>query len=884
MIKSKFTEEDLTLLFSISHKITAVRDKKDLLKVIESDLKQLIPYNDVSICRIVDDHMIKPLIYQFSEPRRNNPLYDVFMEAAVDIETNQNIKDIMESDDPIVLDLTSEIAKEKVRGPYLTFFLETGIKEQVGISLIDGTKAFGKIVLYMEKRNTLTRKNLQMFKTIARQFSPAIGNIISNDEILKREQEKTLLLDLNIDIASISTKDALQEVVSNRLRDLLDFDYISICILSRNGDTSSPWYCHITEQFLDNKYVDIFSIPDYVYDLVFSSDQPVIMELGEILKHPSPPYYVNLWYSLGIREVVAATMKIGDKNSGIFFIMNKIVGQFDRKNLFLFKGITSQISIAISHLTATEEIARREYEKSVLLDLNYEFASIRDREGLSALVAGSLSKLFSFDYLSICVLDKMDKSYALFTCQLAEKHADDPVVKNMKNRFPLPDIIYDSVFTSGGPVIIKLDDIINRDDVPKYIQFAYSMGARELVGIALDDGVEKNGILIINNKKVGQFNLRHIDLLKGIVYQVAMSVSNIIANEKIGLQLSEINRYKSQLEDEKLYLQEEIKTTYNYNEIIGRSSSMQKIFNLVSLVAYTDSTVLLLGETGTGKELIARAIHNSSPRQNKVMMKVNCAAIPANLIESELFGHEKGSFTGAEERRIGKFELANNSTIFLDEIGELTLELQAKLLRVLQEKEIERLGGKETIKVDIRVIAATNRNLLKETEAGRFRSDLYYRLNVFPIILPSLRERKEDIPILTSHFISKFARSTGKNIKNISHVVMQQMIAYQWPGNVRELEHLIERSVLLTSGPTITEVHLPVIDQGGSAVKLEDFRIKSIPDLEKEHIISVLKKCNGRVSGPKGAAVMLNIPASTLFSKMEKMGIQKNFGFDSNSK
>jgi transcriptional regulator with GAF, ATPase, and Fis domain len=295
-------------------------------------------------------------------------------------------------------------------------------------------------------------------------------------------------------------------------------------------------------------------------------------------------------------------------------------------------------------------------------------------------------------------------------------------------------------------------------------------------------------------------------------------------------------------------------------------------------VAAADSTVLILGETGTGKELIARAIHNSSLRKEKLMVRVNCGALPASLIESELFGHERGSFTGAIEQRIGKFELASGSTLFLDEIGELVPELQVKLLRALQEKEIERIGGKGVIKTNVRIIAATNRVLHKEVEAGRFRSDLYYRLNVFPITIPSLRERKEDIPSLVSYFISRYSRNTGKKVTTISQKVMQDLMVYDWPGNVRELEHLIERSVLLSTGTTIKEVYLPVKDRRSQSGITNTPRMKTIWENERDHIISVLQKCNGKIRGAGGAAEILDIPPTTLHSRMKKLGIKKSHG------
>jgi transcriptional regulator with GAF, ATPase, and Fis domain len=301
----------------------------------------------------------------------------------------------------------------------------------------------------------------------------------------------------------------------------------------------------------------------------------------------------------------------------------------------------------------------------------------------------------------------------------------------------------------------------------------------------------------------------------------------------------------------------------------------------VTQVAHADSTVLLLGETGTGKELIARAIHNASPRKHKLMIKINCAALPANLVESELFGHERGSFTGALERRIGKFELANHSTLFLDEIGEMPLELQVKLLRALQEKEIERVGGKATIKTDVRIIAATNRDLEKLMDEGKFRSDLYYRLNIFPIQLPPLRQRKEDIPQLAAHFVARYSKKSGKAIKTFSNKAMQQLQSYHWPGNIRELEHLIERSVLLADSDSIRDIDLPLQKIKASPVaETQAFKIQTIFENEKEYILKILEYTEGRISGEGGAAALLGIPPSTLNSRIKKLGIRRQHRAD----
>ncbi|QEE50244.1 sigma-54-dependent Fis family transcriptional regulator [Flavobacterium alkalisoli] len=344
--------------------------------------------------------------------------------------------------------------------------------------------------------------------------------------------------------------------------------------------------------------------------------------------------------------------------------------------------------------------------------------------------------------------------------------------------------------------------------------------------------------------------------------------------EKDLLVMLDIARYRHKIEN-----QQELKTgeieqaAPDFGEIIGQSPNLKEVLHKVSLVAPTDTSVLITGESGTGKERIAHALHKNSDRKNKPLVVVNCAALPLSLVESELFGHEKGAFTGANSLRTGKFEQANGGTVFLDEIGELPLDAQVKLLRVLQEKEIERIGGNHTFKVDVRIIAATNRNLEKEVAEGRFRLDLYYRLNVFPIELPPLKNRKDDILLLANHFLLKFNKANGKGITGFSDKAQQQLLQYSWPGNIRELEHLIERSWLLATGHEIDSIELPADSE--SLGETAPGELSSLEDMERKHIMQALQASGGKVFGSGGAAEMLKIPATTLYSKMKKLGIQQ---------
>lgn len=410
-----------------------------------------------------------------------------------------------------------------------------------------------------------------------------------------------------------------------------------------------------------------------------------------------------------------------------------------------------------------------------------------------------------------------------------------------------PDLVLLDIFLDGVKTGIDLARLLNE----RNIAFVYLSANSNKETLASAKVTEPYGFLVKP--------FREKDIL------VTLDIANYLHEQK------------QKIRQRETYLATFEKPT-KFPGVIGNSSGLQKVLHLVKIVAPTDTSVLILGESGTGKEGIADAIHAHSARKTKPLIKVNCATLPANLIESELFGHERGAFTGANDQRIGKFEQAQKGTIFLDEIGEMPIDLQVKLLRVLQEKEIERIGGKGSFKIDIRIIAATNSNLEKEVSEGRFRMDLYYRLNVFPISLPPLRERKEDIRLLADYFVAYFCQLNNLVPKKISDPVMKSLSDYCWPGNIRELQHLMERSVLLNPEDTITQIALPIQAAGQLPVS-DDQRVKTIKEMEIDHIKSVLQMCNGKVSGPGGAADILKLPYSTLISRIKKLGIkmEKNF-------
>lgn len=408
--------------------------------------------------------------------------------------------------------------------------------------------------------------------------------------------------------------------------------------------------------------------------------------------------------------------------------------------------------------------------------------------------------------------------------------------------------------------------ICEKDPLKKLMATSMNMKSNLMLPVPL--ALSGNGGLYLSffSRQTDNYNKNHLTLCERLQEPLIFAVENLISHDK---KLDKKNTSETPVTAKNI-------KDLGFESIIGKSPALLKIFDHILQVAPADTTVLITGESGTGKESIAHSIKELSNRKNQPFVKINCSALPPSLIESELFGHEKGSFTGASERRIGKFEQADNGTLFLDEIGDMPLEMQAKLLRAIQEKEIERVGGNDSIKVNVRIIAATNCNLEKEVADGRFRLDLYYRLNVFPIQLPPLRERKEDIGLLARHFITFYSSKTGKNVTEIGESALKSLLSYQWPGNIRELENLIERSILLAKTNTIEHIPLPAFDEIKINANSNEWFFKTIQENEREHIINVLEKCNGRIRGAGGASEILGLPPTTLASRMQKLGIKRS--------
>jgi formate hydrogenlyase transcriptional activator len=684
---------------------------------------------------------------------------------------------------------------------------------------------------------------------------------------------KEILLSTSEAFSHIRTKEDLLPILKQQLEKLSIYNDLAISRVDEDGKSYSSFLANENStRVKDKDYPTIRNahniFPDGVYERALYADKPVLYDLEEIIQSGHAPANIRFLYTNGIRAMIGISLKEKNNPIGVLFLFSDLVISFSSLQLQLAQGIGNQLASTVANLMAQERIQIKEAEKSLLLEFSSRMATARDRQGLCGVVKNYLKEIFHIREYLITIPNEDKITFGHFLHDLSAEEPADAGFKTITgNAMPIAGSMTEAVLTSDEPLIFSIQEIIEKNNYyfPSR-SFWEAAGAESIYGIKLSVASEVVGILWVQPDQVNE------NLLRGISAQIAIAISNILANEKIQRQLEEIEGYRSKLQIENQYLQEQIKVAYNYDEIIGAQNGLRNVFQLVSNVAASDSTVLLLGETGTGKELIATAIHNSSPQSKNLLVKINCAAMSAHLVESELFGHEKGSFTGAIERRIGKFELADKGTLFLDEIGEVSAETQVKLLRAIQEKEIERIGGNSVIKTDVRIIAASNRDLRKEAEAGRFRNDLFYRLNVFPITLPPLRERTEDIPLLAAHFMHRYTQKSRTGIKSISTNVINQMMRHEWPGNVRELEHLIERSVLMTTGDVITEVGLPQYIANESS---DTQGIKSLEENERAYIVSILKKTNGRIRGAGGAAEILRIPPTTLHSKMKKLGIRK---------
>jgi len=594
---------------------------------------------------------------------------------------------------------------------------------------------------------------------------------------------------------------------------------------------------------------------------VYQSQEPLV--IPSLDREQRFPRMIAFLKEKGFQSVCALPLTTVHRRIGSLAVASKHGDAYSEQEVRFLSLVADQAALAIDDALnfqasqiAQTALQNKNDRLKLLLEVNNTIVSNLKLRDLLRAISASLRSVMQCDGVGVALPGCESKQLRVYAL-------DFPNSKGLVREEIVIPTDEDSpgarVFRTGEPLSIL------RGESDRVDPLAEAEGVQSLCHIPLISRDRILGLLSLARLAPVPFSPRDLEFLSLVANQVAIAVENALAYH-------EIAELKDRLAQEKVYLEDEIRSELNFDEIVGRSSALRSVLQEIETVAPTDSTVLIYGETGTGKELIARAIHNLSGRAKNSFVKLNCAAIPTGLLESELFGHEKGAFTGAVAQRIGRFELATRGTVFLDEIGEIPLELQPKLLRVLQEREFERLGSSRTLRTDARLIAATNRDLGAMVEEQKFRADLFYRLNVFPVHVPPLRERQDDIPLLVRHFVQQFARRMSKVVDTIPTETMNALVRYHWPGNIRELQNLVERAVILSTGAILK---VPLNDLQALPALAPGRKIETMEEAERRHILEALNASDWVISGPNGAATALGLKRSTLQARMDKLGIRR---------
>jgi formate hydrogenlyase transcriptional activator len=654
--------------------------------------------------------------------------------------------------------------------------------------------------------------------------------------------------------------DDLFQILVDELRQVVPFDAIAQFDESAN---KIRWHmCSACRQ--PKEKPDEIDNEETLAGYVYREQQ--IVTFGGLDRETRFPRSVAILRQAGIQSVCALPLSTAHRRLGSVVIASVKPNAYSAEEVRFCALVANQIALAMDDAMNFQASLRAQERLQLLLDLTNRVVSSLNLRDVLREVSAQIRRVMQCDGVGVALPSPEDGKLRIYALDFPGAPAliQEGFEPPERDESPL------RVFQTGDMLVFSREDL---QDSPMHADVS------AVVHLPLKGREGIVGVLSLG-KRLGTFEAADLPFLTQIAHQVAIAIENART-------FGEVSELKNKLTQEKLYLEDEIRSEGKFEEIVGRSGALRKVLEQIETVAPTDSTVLIYGETGSGKELIARAVHNLSVRKANAFVKLNCAAIPTGLLESELFGHERGAFTGAISQRVGRFELANHGTMFLDEIGEIPIELQPKLLRVLQEREFERLGATRTLRTDARLIAATNRDLEELVAEQKFRSDLYYRLNVFPVRVPALRERPEDIPLLVRHFVQQFSRRLGKVIDAIDSDTMSALTRYAWPGNIRELQNVIERAVILTSGPVLNvrtedlraasqSPAAPAASSNGNGAPAGSNRNirEALEEAEREQILAALEKAKWVVAGPEGAAARLGMKRSTLQSRMQKLGIR----------
>lgn len=854
--------ERLRSLLEVSEAITAYRDLKVLFNELGKRLPSVVPFEFIGL--ILHDPQRDVMRIHVIATDRTERLPD-----GLELAMEDSISAwVLKNQQPVVM---PRVDKETRFPKVVEMLREMTVQSCCYLPLTTAVRRLGAIGFGSVNACTFGNSEVEFLDQVAKQVAVAVDNVLNHQEAeaaqahlaFERDRQR-LLLEVNNAVVSHLGLGDLFNAVSRCLRQVIEHDGSTLVLY--DPDTRR-YRAHVLDFTKAAEFIEEGQISadcKCPSDHAFATRKPVIYGERELKALAIESTITQQLLDQGVKELCSVPLVSHDKVLGTLDVTRIREKSFTLSESELLNQVAHQIAIAVENALNYEraqssqaQLARERDRQRLLLEVNNAVVSHLELGELLRAISACLARVIPHDFAWLCLYDPANqqlRTHALdFPSNQDFTGADDPI--------PLEGTPEGLAFTSRKTVHVKKLDLT--EFPTEIMKRAAAEGLQSGCAIPLISHEHVLGTLSVASVNENAFTEQDAELLGQIGTQVALAVANSTAYQ-------EIANLKDKLKKEKLYLEEEIQTDYNFEEIVGESRALKHVLKQVQTVAATDSTVLVRGETGSGKELIARALHNLSTRRERTFVKLNCAAIPTGLLESELFGHERGAFTGAIATKIGRFELADGGTLFLDEVGEIPLELQVKLLRVLQEREFERLGSTRTIRVNVRVIAATNRDLERMVEEQKYRSDLYYRIKVFPITVPPLRERPEDIAMLVRHFVHKFAMRMKKRIETIPVEAMKAMQTYPWPGNVRELENFIERAVILSSG---TDLAVPLSELKASNLRSMNSEVATLEDAERAHILRVLRDSKWILSGPAGAAAKLGMKRTTLHSKMRKLGI-----------
>jgi len=738
-----------------------------------------------------------------------------------------------------------------------------GVESYVGLPVTNSTgEVVGHLVAMDTKPRRFGENELAILRIFATRAGAELERKHAHTDVRRLNSELAVLLDISRAIGRHLHRDKVFGAIAGCLKTLVPTERFGI-EFPIEGDKLQG---HILSRTLtDGEQTEPTVLPaaGTACDWVMQNRVWFVATSRDEFRERFPVTF-DVMTGQGMESLCALPLISSDRVHGALFFMAAANGAYGHLRREFLEQVANQIAIAIENMKSYEEIAALNRtvadsaaRQRTILEINNAIVTKLTRDKVFRAICDALAPVVPYDRIALSLYDAATNSVRLVAYEGTLRTDYSPV----GNVHDLGDSHVGWVFKEQRPLL--------RQDLEAERQFssesrAFKNGFRSLCALPLVIRGHSIGALTVASLTQGRYTQSDANFLMDMATQIAIAVDNLMIHEQT-------EALKARFEADALYLQEEIKTEHNFEEIIGQSAPVRELLREIEQVAPTEATVLIQGETGTGKELIARALHDRSRRKDRPLVKVNCGSIPSGLVESELFGHEKGAFTGATQRRIGRFELANGGTIFLDEVTELPTDTQVKLLRVLQEGEFERVGSSQTLKVDVRVIAATNRDLKEVVRNGMFRADLFYRLNVFPLEVPALRDRKGDIPLLVNFFLSRFGKKLGKEIHGISQKAMAGLTNYSWPGNIRELQNVVERAVVVASGPIVKVDDSMMRPDDGAQVS----PVETLENVERNHILRALHETGWVIHGKKGAAEILGINPSTLRSRMEKLGIKR---------